>query len=1804
MAETPSAEIPPDEKPGIELESGTYEIIRNRLNSHAAELRARLEKLNAARKAVFGSIDTELLGTERLSTENNCTPRDMVAVGSHFLFGYNVVLGLRPQTRLSDVFAVYEFSDGAFRAAPLDLIRQERFERDFKEIYKYYRGALFAKFFLAEPHLYMVFRIGKTVDDIKTFKWLIRDDKLEYVDNRSDHEVRFPPQHDFEWLRTTRDQHRPGRHPHVSIHDRVFVEAVGGDLTVKIENNTQSGEGIYAEPVDDPDQTLDDAEIYYAVVGNIILLKIRPYQETRFRYLVYNEKLQRCVRLDAIEHACVQLPDDHGLIFSNGYYLQGGQYKTFESDLGGMLFDRRIASPNGEDFLYVFYNRQTGTYVLLQYNLIEQRIDTPLVCNGYTLFSGGDLICFKSQDEPQKHHAVQIWRSPYTAEPFAPEAQRDSFLFKVGNKDVVRGMAECHEILALIAREEVYANLYVDLVKAAGDTIDAYFWLDREETFQLKEVLLRIREAAAAAVDEFDKVVRVKRNTAQAAAEAKNRTREIVQSIGRQRFAQIGDFVASLADLRAVRGEIISLGNLRYVDETEVARLDAEVSEQSDRLAARCVEFLLRDDSLRPYQQKVEALRGGIPDLQTVSQARQVEEEIAAAAGELEMLIEIVSNLKIDDATQRTAIIDGISAIFAGVNAARAAVKNRSAELLSVEGTAEFNSQMKLLNQGVVNYLDVCDTPARCEEFLTKVMIQIEELDGRFAQFDEFVVQLAEKREEIYNAFETRKVALVEAHNKRASSLMRAAERILAGIKVRVDAMQSINEINGYFAADLMIEKVRDIVAQLRDLDDTVKVDDIQSRLKTVKEDAVRQLKDRQELFVGGENVIKLGNHHFSVNVQALDLTTVLRDGRMFLHLTGTNFFETLDDPRLLQTAEVWDQEILSENRDVYRAEYLAYLMFSAWNDTPGDEANRFLAAEEKDRIALVQQFMGPRYGESYVKGVHDHDAARILAALLEIRGSIGLLRFHARARALARVFWNNFGEKKEKTAIAARLQGAGSIHSLFPQCNDRGRHVTQLAEMLRRFVDQDGLFDASFVGEAAEYLFCELIGQRRFAVGRPAADLFENFHQALRQKGAAERFQTSLDALSRDAAGRFALCRDWVTAWLPHGQRDEKTDYLDETAALLLEGKFDPGDVVEGRVAQDLQRMAGNHPLLERGQYRLHYNRFIRRLADFRGRVVLRFENYTRLKRELVDAAREEIRLDEFRPRVLTSFVRNKLIDTVYLPLVGDNLAKQIGVVGEAKRTDLMGLLLLVSPPGYGKTTLMEYLANRLGLIFMKVNGPAIGHRVGSLDPAEAPNAAAREEIAKLNLALEMGDNVMLYVDDVQHCNPEFLQKFISLCDAQRKIEGVYKGKTRTYDLRGRKVVVVMAGNPYTESGEMFKIPDMLSNRADVYNLGEIIGDTAEVFEMSYLENALTSNPVLSKLATRSRADVYAIIRLAQRGPDDGVELEGNYSVEELEEFVSVMKKLMRVRDVVLAVNREYIRSAAQGDEYRTEPPFKLQGSYRNMNRIAEKVVAVMNDHELQTLILSNYENDAQTLTSDTESNLLKFKELMGVLNEQETRRWQAIKRTFTENLKMRGIDASDPVGQVVVQMRSFTDGLDAIRQAMADGLHYLSEQANDSAADERVAEIAEQLAGLENGLEQIGGTLADGLKHLAEAGAVASRPSEVAGGFTPETIKALAQELRALGPAVAGYDATLPEQRVNVMHRVPRNLLDVLRNQFRLMEDWMKPLLSASETQRTELEQLRRTLEETLQTYSVLLAALDAAAAKKGDLPDESKQ
>ena len=179
--------------------------------------------------------------------------------------------------------------------------------------------------------------------------------------------------------------------------------------------------------------------------------------------------------------------------------------------------------------------------------------------------------------------------------------------------------------------------------------------------------------------------------------------------------------------------------------------------------------------------------------------------------------------------------------------------------------------------------------------------------------------------------------------------------------------------------------------------------------------------------------MIRLGSHQFSVNVQALDLTTVLRDNEMQLHLSGTRFFETITDDEFVSMRDVWQQEVLSENADIYRGEYLAYQVITSLQDDAA-ELDRLHHAEFDDLAAFVQRFMGPRYSEGYAKGVHDQDASRILHELIKMYTQVGLLRFHSKSRALGTLFWNHLYRPKSKNVDRGEATGFGEITELFPR--------------------------------------------------------------------------------------------------------------------------------------------------------------------------------------------------------------------------------------------------------------------------------------------------------------------------------------------------------------------------------------------------------------------------------------------------------------------------------------------------------------------------------------------------------------------------------------------------------------------------------------------------------------------------------------------------------------------------------------------------------------------------------------------------
>ena len=238
------------------------------------------------------------------------------------------------------------------------------------------------------------------------------------------------------------------------------------------------------------------------------------------------------------------------------------------------------------------------------------------------------------------------------------------------------------------------------------------------------------------------------------------------------------------------------------------------------------------------------------------------------------------------------------------------------------------------------------------------------------------------------------------------------------------------------------------------------------------------------------------------------------------------------------------------------------------------------------------------------------------------------------------------------------------------------------------------------------------------------------------------------------------------------------------------------------------------------------------------------------------------------------------------------------------------------------------------------------------------------------------------------------------------------------------------------------------------------------------------------------------------------------------------------------------------------------------------------MNDAELEALILASYQNDAQTLTTGSESNMLKFKELIGRLSSEELERWEDIKRRFGRNVQLKGIGDDAKFGQLVVQLGSFSDGLDAIKKTLRNGVEQmlLAKQADekpltasfDTGTTSAINALVDQLGAAKDEIRQ---TLAQAAKErAAKERAAKERATEA-----------------------TGSDQEPAPQEIHVVSKIPNAVLNVMRHQFRLMEGWLAPMQKQSLKQGDELHKLREILGKTLDKYNELVEMLEKSAHDK---------
>jgi hypothetical protein len=1535
----------------------TYDLLTNRLTEVAKQLRLQSSALNDARAEVFANNPMRLGEQDRLNTEALCTPRDAVSVNNLLLFGANMPTGLGAR-RAEDLLLLYRVAqksetDWEFtRVDPSEpewFLNDPSLKRDLGEILTYYSEARVLSLEIRNDELLATFGIGTSNDDIRVLRWrLAPNQPPRYIDAFGERDLQRESRFDFAWTEVGREYQVDGRWPHVDLEGLLFIGVEKGQLDFRIDDAVAGGRTVLSERVVESDQSLSELKMSYARMGDVLLIRILPYREATERFYLYNRLSRTLDRADALGRGCHQLPENHGVVFPGGFHLRSGETRIFATDTSDYFIHASHKSPNGEDVLYAYHRPTTGEYLLLSYNMVSRNMATPVECVGYAIFPDGTIVCVRPSKEPQRIHTIVVYSSPFCAvERYQPPVAGDSFFGRIGNPELVLAIGECLSIARDAESVTFNAPVFEALVARSTRLIDTHSWLAETDAQGLAVTLVELRRSAGAVLDEFAAVATGKR-------EAAAKLDLAVASVGdlasgtEIEIRDADTYIASLARARQQLGDLATLREIRYVDASAVHDLEMRTAAVLERLSVRALEFLGHDNALAPV---LDSLAGAERVTAVAKTSSAVQEHIVETMGErLVMLTEVVGGLEVADSTVSTNVLARLSDALAKRNSARAGMDARMSELKKAESASAFTAGIAVLSQRTsAALLAAKDAPA-CDSALATLLAEVENLELRFGDVSSFSDVLVARRQEISDAVLARRDALASERSRRVDRVVQSAERVMETLELRASKLPDRGTVDAFFASDGLALKVRRSIEELVSIGEQGRASELTVALEASKERARRGATDRSELMA--EGTVRIGKHAIGTNNEPFELRMVADevDGRGFqLRLAGTELRIPLPDERLVEYHDLADQIYPSETPAFGRALYLAF------------------EAVEGNHLSTdaIRAFAATRLEDGFEPGVHDVDADLLASAIRPALNGPGLW-CDGVTRAVTATWWKAL-DTRVRDDLARSMRAVSALGA----GRARTAMVAEHGPALIDFAKKEGL-DEWFDADDALALLVETAGS--FALTRAGADRGDDLARWSRERGVDLRSSTvgELTRWAFDLHPGEGIGRAAEAAWRV---LDSGAMVADIHATLKVSGlRSTHPTIVDGTLVLDVAFANSQHRRYKRNG-------------------LTRFQQFQAARREELAGWKAKLGVDRLRPRVLSSFVRNRLVDEVYLPLLGNNLARQLGLNGPSQ-----GLLLLTSPPGYGKTTLVEYLVDLLGFALVKINGPALGSKVTSLDPAAAPDATSAEEIRRMNHAFAMATNVVCYLDDMQHVSPEFLQRFVPLCDATRRIEGVLEGVPRTYDLAGRRFVMVMAGNPYTGAGASFRVPDMLANRADVHNLGDIVSGAGDAFAQSYIENACGANELLSPVIARGRADLGPLIRAAMGEQIRSEDLQNSYSASELQRIVAVLKHLVQVRNALMKVNAAYMRSATLEDGMRGEPPFLLQGSYRNMARIAPRVVPAMTAPEVEALIRDHYAAESQTLAGAAAWNVAKLQEVLDP-NDQAARinveplreRWRA---------------------------------------------------------------------------------------------------------------------------------------------------------------------------------------------------------------------
>ncbi|MBO1420432.1 DNA repair ATPase, partial [Streptomyces sp. FH025] len=412
----------------------------------------------------------------------------------------------------------------------------------------------------------------------------------------------------------------------------------------------------------------------HARLGTLLLVRVRPYQEETVRHLVVHLPTGKVTRIDALGQSCLRLPADQGVAFPGGCHLADGTVRTFDQPVDGLLYERTVLSPNGEDVLYEFRSPADGRALLQPYNSVRQEAAAPLACQGYALLDDGTLIALRpAEDGPTRLHPVQLWRSPFTSERHAAEQPPGSGpLARIGNADLVRGLADCLALARLAAAGADTPAGHRAVLTACTRTADRHHWLGQSGLGDLAEPLAEIRDTARQVIAEYEAIAQLTAHAAARTDETADHVEGLLRTARGETLADAAEWVERLAGLRRAQGRVEALRELPRADRERIDALAEHLAQGLAEAADRAVVQLAEPAAFEPHRRRAGELAEHCAAIATAAEAEPLSARLAEQSEALQTVSELVGTLDLADATTRTAILDRLADVLGLLNRARA----------------------------------------------------------------------------------------------------------------------------------------------------------------------------------------------------------------------------------------------------------------------------------------------------------------------------------------------------------------------------------------------------------------------------------------------------------------------------------------------------------------------------------------------------------------------------------------------------------------------------------------------------------------------------------------------------------------------------------------------------------------------------------------------------------------------------------------------------------------------------------------------------------------------------------------------------------------------------------------------------------------------------------------------------------------------------------------------------------------------------------------------------------------------------